>query len=81
MHLIRGNNLSMDNKRMVLLLALMCSAPVMAADKVYKWESEDGSVVFSDTPPPEMEKDQMDVHKIPPSNVISTPSQQQDLNQ
>jgi hypothetical protein len=33
------------------IILLVFSAPAWSADKIYKWRTEDGSIVYSDSPP------------------------------
>ena len=64
----------MINLRIALLIALMLGAPVAgAADTVYKWTSEDGSVVFSDELP-ESKSDQAETVELREPDFIGDPA-------
>jgi peptidoglycan hydrolase CwlO-like protein len=60
----------------VMSLFLLWSAPLLAADKVYKWRNEEGTVIFSDTPPPPgQQAEEIDLPALP-TNTLQAPSQQ-----
>jgi len=71
--------IAMKSKIIICVVAgLVCIAQAEAADKVYKWQAEDGSVIFSDTPPPGVKAEELE---MPEQTIPSTPSQNQNQNQ
>lgn len=62
------------------LIALGFSCQLSAADKVYKWQAEDGTIVFSDTPPPDTVVEELELPQAPaPTATAPGPSYQQQL--
>lgn len=59
-------------KFVLLLLMMVCTANVIAADKkkIYVWRNAEGVLVFSDSPKPNVETDTIDVSKTP--NIIKS---------
>ena len=70
------------NNRMLTIFGLMAlgfSCQLSAADKVYKWQAEDGTVVFSDTPPPDTVVEELDLPQAPAPTTGSGNRYQQQL--
>ena len=62
------------------MVALGFSCQLSAADKVYKWQAEDGTMMFSDTPPPEMAVEELELPNAPiPTTTAPGSSYQKQL--
>lgn len=61
-----------------MMIGLCCAAQCGADDKIYKWRAADGSIIFSDTPPPGNQAEELE---LPEPTVVSPvpQNQQQDL--
>ncbi len=72
----------MNKKKSIplVLLSLLFIAPAMAQEKVYRWQAEDGTIMFSDTPPADVDKKNLELQSIPPTNTTS-PSAEQNMQQ
>lgn len=57
------------------MLILALNAPVLAGDKVYRWVNEEGTVMFSDTPPPGREAEEINLPDLP-TNTLETPARE-----
>lgn len=66
----------MNRSISLVLLSLIVAAPVVAQDKVYRWQAEDGTIMFSDTPPADVDTENLELQQIPPTNTASPVSEQ-----
>ena len=64
-----------------MLITLGFSCQAVAADKVYKWQAEDGTVIFSDTPPPGKVVEELELPAAPVPTSRAPRQQQQQLLQ
>ncbi|MCB1641339.1 MAG: DUF4124 domain-containing protein [Xanthomonadales bacterium] len=50
----------------LLLMMLLLSSPLLAADKVYKWTDENGVVHYDAKPPEQGDSQTVDIRRAPP---------------
>jgi DNA repair exonuclease SbcCD ATPase subunit len=66
-------------KLMLLSLAVLCCAQAVAAEKVYKWRNEEGTVIFSDTPPPGREVEEINLPELSGTTLETPPQERRQL--
>lgn len=55
----------------LVLIALLCSVGTAGADGIYRWENKDGSVTYSDQPPPaSADGGKLEPEELPPLQVV-----------
>ncbi|MGD9172175.1 MAG: DUF4124 domain-containing protein [Candidatus Thiodiazotropha sp.] len=67
--------------KQTLLLTLLLSFLTMASAETYRWVNEDGVVTFSQSPPPDVEAETVDIKTSPASSDADSNKRLQELQQ
>ena len=69
-------------KRLLILLLILISGALIAAEQVYKWVDENGVTHYSTVPPPDLECEEMQLERQPsPEEIAEAKRRQQAISE